>query len=471
MTSGLPIKNRRIALLAVCLGMLMIVFDETIVNVALPSIAAELGLHQTFLVWIVNAYLLAFVGFLLLGGRLGDIHGYSKVFLAGIMLFTLASLACGIASSPVLLICGRALQGMGGAVVSAVSLSLIIDLFPEPAERAKAMGLYAFVNACGGSVGVVLSGILTSLLNWHWIFFVNVPIGVAVYIACAATLPARRNDQHAKRLDAVGALLITLPLLLTVYAIANGNAAGWLSFQTMGLLGVSIFLFTAWTLIESQVAHPLIPLALIHSRNVAVANAVGMLWAAAIYAWFFFMTLYLQRVLGYRPLQVGLAFLPANVVMAALSLGLSPKIVMRFGIRGPLSLGLLVAALGLMLFAQTPGSGSYLGHVLPGMVLIGFGAGIAFNPVLLAATSNVEPSDSGIVSGIFHTSFMVGGAVGLAALDSLATSHTDSLIRAHAAANDALVGGYRLAFWIGAAIVGTSSLLSKMLLRETVLSP
>jgi EmrB/QacA subfamily drug resistance transporter len=319
MTQSLHGKQRWLALMVLCLGVLMIVLDTTIVNVALPSIAADLGFSETSLVWVVNAYMLTFGGCLLLGGRLGDLYGHRRLFLGGITLFTLASLACGLANSQILLIAARAVQGLGGAVVSAVSLSLIMNLFTEAGERAKAMGVYGFVCAGGGSIGVLLGGLLTNLLSWHWIFLVNLPIGIAVYALCVALLPSVRGHAHGERLDVAGALSVTASLMLAVYAVVNGNEAGWTSLSTLGLLGAALALLALFLLIEAKVEHPLMPLGLLRLRNVATANVVGVLWAAAMFAWFFISALYLQRVLGYRPLQVGLAFLPANLIMGFFS--------------------------------------------------------------------------------------------------------------------------------------------------------
>jgi EmrB/QacA subfamily drug resistance transporter len=419
MTHGIDERKRWLALIVLCLGVLMIVLDTTIVNVALPSIRADLGFTETALVWVVNAYMLTFGGFLLLGGRLGDLFGHRRLFLLGITLFTLASAACGLANSQGLLIAARAVQGLGGAVVSAVSLSLIMNLFTSPADRAKAMGIYGFVCAGGGSIGVLLGGLLTSTLSWHWIFLVNLPIGVAVYAACVALLPAGQPLADRAKLDVAGAIAVTASLMLAVYAIVHGNEAGWASAQTLVQLGIAIALMIAFLVIESRVSHPLMPLHMFALRNVATANVVGVLWAAAMFAWFFISALYLQRVLNYSAMEVGLAFLPANIIMAVFSLGLSAKLVMRFGIRAPLSIGLLVAAVGLVLFARAPADGSFVMHVLPGMVLLGLGAGVAFNPVLLAAMSDVAPDESGLASGVVNTSFMMGGALGLAILASL----------------------------------------------------
>ena len=458
-------KKRWLALMVLCLGVLMIVLDTTIVNVALPSIRTDLNFSETSLVWVVNAYMLTFGGFLLLGGRLGDLYGHRKLFLYGITLFTLASAACGLANTQTLLIAARAVQGLGGAVVSAVALSLIMNLFTEPADRAKAMGVYGFVCAGGGSIGVLLGGILTNALSWHWIFLVNLPIGVAVYALCVALLPNDRGQAHGERLDIAGAVTVTTSLMLAVYAIVNGNEAGWASAQTLGMLVVAAALLAAFIVIEARVRDPLMPLALFRLRNVATANVVGVLWAAAMFAWFFISALYMQFVLGYSPLQVGLAFLPANLIMAAFSLGLSAHIVMRFGIKLPLAAGLLLASAGLLLFAMAPAQGNFVAHILPGMVLLGLGAGMALNPVLLAAMSGVEQSQSGLASGVVNTSFMMGGALGLAVLASLAAARTDSLLVSGADPVIALNSGYRWAFFTGAAFAAGAAILGAIFLR------
>lgn len=466
MTHGIQGKQRWWALMVLCLGVLMIVLDTTIVNVALPSIREDLHFTETSLVWVVNAYMLTFGGFLLLGGRLGDLLGHRRMFLAGLVLFTVASLACGLARGQALLIAARAAQGLGGAVVSAVSLSLIMNLFTEAGERARAMGVYGFVCAGGGSLGVLLGGLLTSTLSWHWIFLVNIPIGVAVYALCLRLLPAARGAAGGGKLDVAGALTVTASLMLAVYAVVNGNEAGWTSAQSLGLLGAAALLMALFLLIEARVAEPLMPLALFRLRNVATANVVGVLWAAAMFAWFFVSALYMQLVLGYDAMQVGLAFLPANLIMAAFSLGLSAKLVMRFGIRAPLATGLLMAALGLALFARAPVDGSFTADVLPGMLLLGLGAGIAFNPMLLAAMSDVEPSQSGLASGVVNTAFMMGGALGLAVLASLAAARTAALAATGAAPVAALAGGYRATFLAGAVIAAVAAALAAALVRS-----
>ena len=459
--------HRWLAFGVLCLGALMIVLDTTIVNVALPSIRESLSFTETSLAWVVNAYILTFGGFLLLGGRLGDLYGHRRLFLLGIALFTLASFACGLSGSQSVLVTARAVQGIGGAVADAVALSLMMNLFTEPAERAKAMGVFGFVCAGGGSVGVLLGGLLTSALSWHWVFLVNVPIGVLVAVLTLRLLPATRNrNREAQRhLDAGGAITVTAALLLAVYAVVNGNTAGWTSVRTLGLLAVALMLFAVFLYIEARVRAPLMPLRLFRLRNLSTANAVGVLWAAAMFAWFFLSALYMQLVLGYSPMQVGLAFLPANIIMAVFSVGLSAKLVMHFGYRPPLVAGLGLAAIGLLLFARAPLHGNFLLDVLPGMILLGIGAGIAFNPVLMAAMNDVEPNESGLASGIVNTAFMLGGALGLAVLASLAAGRTGSLLRAGHDPLAALNGGYHLAFLLGACCAAIAAALGTVFLR------
>src|SRR6266576_5893476 len=395
-------RTRWLALYVLTLGSLMIVLDVTIVHVALPSIREDLGFSETSLAWVVNAYLLTYGGFLLLGGRLGDLFGHRRLFLAGITLFTLASLACGVATAQWFLVSARAVQGVGGAIASAVSLSLMMNLFTDAADRAKAMGIFGFVAAGGGSIGVLLGGVLTNSLDWHWIFLVNFPIGIAVVVLSLRLLPGARTGATG-RLDVAGAVTVTASLMLAVYAIVNGNQAGWVSGRTLGLLAGAAAFLALFLVVESRVTSPLMPLALFRLRNLATANVVGVLWAAAMFAWFFLSALYLQLVLGYSPLAVGLAFLPGNLIMGAFSIGLSAKLVMRFGFRIPLAAGLSVAAAGLVLFARAPVDGTFVVDVLPSMILLGIGAGMAFNPVLLAAMSDVDPSESGLASGVVNT--------------------------------------------------------------------
>jgi EmrB/QacA subfamily drug resistance transporter len=459
-------RARWLALLVLCLGDLMIVLDVTIVGVALPSIQEDLGFSDESLAWVVNAYLITFGGFLLLGGRLGDLFGHRRLFLLGIALFTLASAACGFAQSQEMLVGARAVQGIGGAIVSAVALSLMMTLFTEPAERAKAMGVFGFVASGGGSIGVLLGGILTDALDWHWIFLVNLPVGIAVVILSLVLIPGARIASAAQKLDIGGAVTVTAALMLAVYAIVNGNEVGWGTARTLGLLAVSAALLVTFLVIESRVESPLMPLRLFRLRNIAVSNVVGVLWAGSMFAWFFLSALYMQLVLGYSPLEVGLAFLPANLIMGALSIGLSARLVMRFGIKPPLATGLGFAAVGLMLFARAPVDGTFVVDVLPAMIFLGLGAGMAFNPVLLAAMSDVEPPEAGLASGVVNTSFMMGGALGLAVLASLAASRTDTLLAGGESEAAALTGGYHAAFFVGALFAIAAAVIGGLLLRQ-----
>jgi EmrB/QacA subfamily drug resistance transporter len=452
-------RRRWLALYVLCLATLMIVLDTSIVNVALPSIRTSLGFSTADLSWVVNAYLLTFGGFLLLGGRLGDIYGQRRMFVLGVGLFTIASLACSLSPAPVMLIAARAVQGVGGAVASALGLSLVVTLFPEPAERAKAMGIAGFVASGGGAIGVLLGGVLTGLLDWRWIFLVNVPIGLVVAFLAMRLLPAPQSLQRG-RLDIAGAITITAALMIAVDAIVNGNADGWTSIRTLGLLAIAGVLGVAFIAIERRVHAPLMPLGLLRRRNLAVANVVGMLWAGAMFAWFFISALWMQQVMGYSPIQVGLAFLPANLIMAALSIRVSGRLVMRYGVRRPLAAGLSLAAAGLALFSQAPAAGDYLTVVLPGMALLGMGAGIAFNPLLLGAMSDVAPEEAGFASGMVNTSFQLGGALGLAILASAAASETGGLLSGGAALPAALLGGYHVAFLAGCAFAITAVVAS-----------
>jgi EmrB/QacA subfamily drug resistance transporter len=458
-------RTRWLALYVLCLGDLMIVLDATIVNVALPTIRDDLGFSQASLAWVVNAYLLTFGGFLLLGGRLGDLFGARRLFLIGITVFTLASLVCGLATTQGMLVGARAVQGLGGAVVSAVALSLIMTLFTEPADRAKAMGFFGFVLSGGGTAGVLLGGVLTDLLDWNWIFLVNLPVGAAVFALSLRLLPAGRGEAAKGRLDVGGAILVTAALMIAVYAIVNGNEVGWATGRTLGLLAAAAGLFLAFIALEARIAAPLVPLGIFRSRDLSTANVVGILMAGGMFAQFFFSALYLQQILGYSPLEVGLAYAPSTVLWGAASLFLSDRLVMRYGIKTPLVGGLVVMGGGVLLFARTPVDGSFVVDVLPASLLIGLGAGVAFNPLLLAAMSGVAPSESGLASGIVNTSFMMGGALGLAALASIATARTDSLSDAGEATLVALNSGYHAAFLVGGVFVAASALLAALLLR------
>lgn len=459
-------RRRWLALYVLCVGVLMIVLDTTVVTVALPSIQSDLGFTETTLVWVLNAYMLTYGGFLLLGGRLGDLYGNRRWFLMGLVLFTAASLACGIPGTQLTLVAARALQGVGGAVVTAVALAIILNLFADNGERAKAMGIYGFVTAAGGTVGEVLGGVITQYVNWHWIFLINLPIGIAVYVMCLRLLPADTQTRTKQKLDVAGAVTVTLGLMLAVYAIVNGNAVGWQSVQTLGMLTASALLLGAFLIIESRVAHPLMPLRLFKLHNLAVANVIAVLWAAGMFAWFVMSALYLQRILNYSPLEVGLSFMPADAIMGIFSLGLSAKMVMRYGVRAPLWIGLAIASLGLLLIARTPLQAVFWLDVLPGMVLLGLGGGMAFNPLLLAAMNDVGEDESGLASGIVNTSFMMGGALGLAVLASLADARTQQLLHSGSNATVALNSGYQIAFLIGALFIFVGAALGAALIRS-----
>jgi EmrB/QacA subfamily drug resistance transporter len=461
----LDARKRTLALYVLCFGDLMIVVDSSIVNVALPSIREDLGFSESSLAWVVNAYLLTFGGFLLLGGRLGDLFGHRRLFLIGIGVFTVASLACGLAGSQEVLIGARAIQGFGGAIVSVVVLSLIMILFTEPGERAKAMGIIGFVLSGGAAAGVLLGGVLTDLFSWHWIFLVNIPIGIAVFVFCRTLLPPDHAREQKGRLDIAGAVTVTASLMIAVYAIVNGNEVGWTTTQTLGLLAVAAALLGLFLVIESRVAEPLMPLRLFRHRNLSTANVVGILMAAAMFAWFFLASLYLQRVLGYTPLEVGLAFLPGTLVWGAASILLSDRLVMRFGLKTPLVGGLILFAVSFLFFARAPADGNFAVDVLAGMLLIGLGGGITFNPLLLAAMGDVGPSEAGLASGIVNTAFMMGGALGLAVLASVAASRTDTLLAAGDSTRVALTGGYHAAFLVGAAFATAGAVVAAALLR------
>ncbi|MGE5690391.1 MAG: MFS transporter [Pseudomonadota bacterium] len=459
--TALSDRTRWLALYVLCLGDLLIVLDVSIVNVALPSIRSDLDFSEASLAWVVNAYTLTFGGFMLLAGRLGDLFGHRRLFLAGVGLFTAASAACGLATSQSMLVGARVIQGLGGAVVAAVALSLIMVLFTEPADRAKAFGVIGFVAAGGGSIGVLAGGVLTDLLSWHWIFLVNVPIGIGVIAASLALVPADSGERGGGRLDVPGAILVTGSLMLAVYAIVNGNERGWTSVETLAPLAAGVVAFALFLLLESRVAAPLMPLGLFRLRSVATANVIGILWSAAMFAMFFLSALYLQLVLGYSPLQVGLAFLPANLLMGALSLGLSAKLVLRFGVKRTLTTGLTLVAVGLALFARAPVDGSFAVDVLPSMLVLGVGIGLAMNPLLLAAMSDVAPEQSGLASGVVNTAFMMGGALGLAVLASVAASRAGEDPSA-----GALVDGYHAAFVAGTAFAAAAAIVAGTLLRD-----
>jgi EmrB/QacA subfamily drug resistance transporter len=458
-------RTRWFALYVLCLGDLMIVLDGTIVNVALPSIRDDLGFSQTSLAWVVNAYLLTFGGFLLLGGRLGDLFGHRRLFLSGIALFTFASLACGVAGSQEFLVGARAAQGIGGAIVAAVALSLLMTMFTEQADRAKAMGIFGFVLSGGGVIGVLAGGFLTDLLNWHWIFLVNIPVGALVFLLSLRLLPTQRGPAATGRVDIAGAISVTGSTILAVYAIVNANENGWTSAETLGVLGAAVALFATFVAIQARISSPLVPLGLFRNRNLSSANVVGVLMAAGLFAYFFMSALYMQLVLDYTPLEVGLAYLPGTILWGASSFLLSDRLVMRLGIKTPLLAGLTLMAVALILLARAPVDGNWAIDILPATLAVGLGAGIGFNPLLLASMSGASHEQAGLASGVVNTAFMMGGAVGLAVLASLADWRSDNLLASGETAIAALNSGYHIGFLVGAVFVAASAIVAAVLLR------
>jgi EmrB/QacA subfamily drug resistance transporter len=464
--TGTSERSRWIALIVLCVGMLMIILDMTIVNVALPSIQRDLGFSQTNLAWVVNAYLITFGGLLLLAGRLGDLVGRRKMFLIGLGVFVAASALCGAAQSEGLLIAARFIQGVGGALSSAVILGMIVTMFPEPGDQAKAIGIFSFVAAAGASIGLLLGGVITEAINWHWIFFVNLPIGVAT--AAFALRLVERDEGIGLRngADVLGAVLVTGALMLGVYTIVKAQDFGWGSLHTLGLGAVAIALLGAFVAWEDRVRHPLVPLHIFRSRNVTGANLVQMLMVGGMFGMFFLGSLYMQRVLGYSALQIGLAFLPVAVLIGAFSLGLSARLNMRFGPRATLIPALTLMAIGLALFTQVPVHASYVTDLLPAMILLGIGAGLAFPSLMTLAMSGASPSESGLASGLVNTTQQVGGALGLAVLATLSTTRTDNLLHQGQAAASALTSGYHLAW-----TVGTGLLVAALGLAAVILKP
>jgi EmrB/QacA subfamily drug resistance transporter len=452
-------RSRWLALYVLCAGVLMIVLDATIVNVALPSIQDDLDFSQSNLAWVVNAYLIAFGGLLLLAGRLGDLVGQRRIFLIGLTIFTVASVACAAAPSQGVLIGARFVQGVGGALSSAVVLGMIVTMFPEPRDQAKAIGVYGFVASAGGSIGLLAGGALTQAVSWHWIFIVNVPVGVATAVLALRLVERRDGIGLHHGADVPGALLLTAGLMLGVFTIVQIDQVGWGSAQTLGLGAVSAALIAAFVARQARIENPLMPLRLFRTRSIAGANVIQALLVVGMFAMFFLAALYLQRILGYDALQVGLAFLPSTLVMGVMSLRLSGPIALRLGLRPTLVASLTVMGAGLLLFARTPVDATYATDILPSMVLIGLGAGLGFPALMTLAMSGATPSDTGLASGLVNTSTQVGGAIGLAVLATLATQRSDALSAQGRSAAEALNGGYHLAYVIGATLVGVAILI------------
>jgi EmrB/QacA subfamily drug resistance transporter len=464
--SNLSNSNRWLALYILCAGVLMIVLDATVVNVALPSIKNDLDFSQSDLAWVVNAYLIAFGGLLLLSGRLGDLIGHRRVFLAGLAVFTLASLLCGLAQSQGMLIAARFVQGAGGALASAVTLGMIVTMFPEPREQAKAIGVYGFVASAGGSIGLLAGGVLTDLISWHWIFFVNVPIGLITGLLAVRLVESRPGIGIGEGADVPGAVLVTGGLMLAVYTILGVEENGWTSAETLILAAVSIALVAAFVLRQARIPKPLMPLRLFQSRSVSGANAVMALLVVGMFGLFFLGALYMQLVLGYEPLEVGLAFLPASLLMGVLSLGFTDKLNMRFGPRNVLIAGLGLLLVAMLLFARTPVDGDYIVDLFPTMIIFGAGAGVAFPALMMLAMSGATPSDAGLASGLVNTTAQVGGAIGLALLATISTERTQSLLADGESTAAALNGGFHVAYLIGAALAVVAIAAAVTVLRS-----
>jgi EmrB/QacA subfamily drug resistance transporter len=451
--------NPWIVLVLVCLAQFMVILDATIVNVALPSIQRDLGLDEANLQWIVNAYTLVFGGFLLLGGRAGDLIGRKRLFLVGLVIFTVASLLNGLAVSSEMLIGSRALQGLGAALISPAALSIISTTFAEGAERARALGVWAAIAIGGSAVGLILGGVLTQSFSWPWIFYVNVPVGVAGFVLSLRLIPESRNEQAERSYDVAGAVTVTGGLMALVYAIVKAATDGWTSVTTIGFFGLAAALLVSFVLIELRSAAPLVRLSIFRTRSLTTANIVMFLAASGMFAMFFFNTLYIQRVLGFGPLTAGLAFLPftAGIMVSA---GLASQFTPKIGVRPVAVTGLLLTAAGMLLLTQLPVDGSYVANVLPALLLTSLGMGAVFMPLTLVATTGLEDADQGLASGLFNTSQQIGGALGLAILSTVAAS------RSSAGGAEALVTGFHWAFAGGVLFVLGGLVVLLALLRR-----
>jgi EmrB/QacA subfamily drug resistance transporter len=458
-------RRRWIALGVLCLGQLMMVLDATIVNVALPSIQRDLHFSQGNLTWVIDAYLITFGGFLLLAGRMGDLVGRKKVFLSGLVLFTAASIFCGLASSQGMLIAGRFVQGIGGAVASAVILAIIVTEFPEKAEQAKAMGMYAFVSAGGGSIGLLAGGALTQSLSWHWIFFVNVPIGIITFVLGSALIEENRGIGLAGGIDVAGSVLITLATMLGAFAIVKSTEYGLLSARTLGIGGAALVLLGGFFLLESRISNPIMPLRILRLRMLMGSSLVRGLLVTGMFSAFFLGALYLERVLGYNAIDTGLAFMPLTISIAALSMGLAVKAVTRFGPLNTLAAGLASIAAGLLLLATQGVHAGYFPGLFGAFLLIGLGAGASFLPLLTMGMADAPPRDAGLASGIINVSVQLFGAIGLATLGAIATDHTKALTASGHGLNSALTGGYHLAYIVAASCVALGILAAFLILR------
>jgi EmrB/QacA subfamily drug resistance transporter len=462
-----PTTNRWLVLVIACLAQFMVVLDATIVNVALPSIQRGLHFSSASLPWVINAYTLIFGGFLMLGGRAADLIGRKRLFAAGIALFSLASLLNGVAQSPAMLIVGRGLQGLGGALLSPAALSILTTTFTRTDERTKALGVWSAIAAGGGAVGLLLGGVLTDLASWPWIFIVNVPVGVAALLATLRFVPESRSDMPHRTFDLAGAATVTGGLVVLVYAIVRSQAYGWGSPKTIGLMAAGVALLAAFIAIERRSKAPLVRLNIFRLRTLAVADVVLLLVASGMFGMFFFASLYVQDILGYSPLRAGLAFLPvtAGIVIGA---GVAQQLIRRIGVRNVALVGITIATAGMAVLTQLPVHGTYLGNLLVGLLPMSIGMGLTFVPITLLGTGAVSDDDAGLASGLFNTAQQVGGSLGLAILSTLAASQTSSLLHGHASVASTLaarVSGYQVAFTAAAAMLGAGALILAIALR------
>jgi EmrB/QacA subfamily drug resistance transporter len=458
-------RTRWLALYVLCAGMLMIVLDATIVNVALPSIQGSLHFSQANLAWVVNAYMIPFGGLLLLAGRMGDLLGQRRVFLIGLAIFTVSSLVCAASVSQEMLVAARFVQGVGGALASAVILGMIVTMFPEPGAQAKAIGVYGFVASAGGSIGLLLGGVLTDAISWHWIFLINLPIGIATAFLATRLVANPQGIGLSAGADFPGAALITSSLMLGVFTILRIEAWGWNDTRIFVLGAISLALLAIFLHRQATIGNPLMPLRLFRSRNVAGSNALQALLVAGMFGMFFLGALYLQKVLGYSPLKVGFAFLPTTLVMGTLSLGFSEKLIMRFGPRTTLIPGVCMVVVALLLFARTPVDANYFTDLLPPFLLIGVGVGTSFPAIMTLAMSGATPEDAGLASGFVNTSMQVGGAIGLAVLATLSGERTKSLLGDGESQLQALTSGYHVAYLVGAVLAAIAVAIAVFVLR------
>ncbi|WP_371480618.1 MFS transporter [Kitasatospora sp. NBC_00315] len=463
--ASLTARSRGLALAVIAAGMLMTVLDGSVVTVAMPAIQQDLGFSPAGLSWVVNAYLIAFGSLLLLAGRLGDLIGRKRMFVAGTVLFTAASVLAGAADSPALLITARLLQGAGSAMAAAVSLGILITLFARPAERSRAIAVFSFTGAAGASIGQVLGGVLTDALDWHWIFFVNLPIGLAVLAGAVLVLPGDRGPGLAAGADVIGALLVTAGLMLGIHTVVRAGGQGWASVSTLGPLALSLALLAGFVLRQATARNPLMPLRILRSRSVRGANVVQILMVAALFAFQVLVALHLQKVLGYGAARTGLAMLPAAVVIGAVSLGLSARLNARFGERRVLSAGLLLLVAMLGLLTRLPVHAHYLTDLLP-VMLLAAGFGLALPALTTLGMSDADAEDAGLASGLFNTTQQIGMALGVAVLSTLAASRTEGLLAAGRGRAEALTGGYHLAFLVGAGLLATALVVALVSLRD-----